>query len=216
MEETTLIESKKSYAIARIAIIGVIMIVSSILLRFIIPPTWVAWYKEVGKEIESRAILKNLIAPSQGFDFVISGLLYLGVIFTIYGTFQILAYKNVSLTVTNKRVFGTSSWGKRVDLPIDMISAVATAARGGIAVSSASGAIRFAGIKNNKEIHETISKLLMERQSKPAPAPTPAPEAAAAPARISAQELKELKELLDRGIITQEEFDAKKKQLLGL
>ncbi len=42
------------------------------------------------------------------------------------------------------------------------------------------------------------------------------PEAAAAPARISAQELKELKELLDSGIITQEEFDAKKKQLLGL
>ena len=29
-------------------------------------------------------------------------------------------------------------------------------------------------------------------------------------------ELKELKELLDQGIITQEEFDAKKKQLLGL
>ena len=30
------------------------------------------------------------------------------------------------------------------------------------------------------------------------------------------KELKELKELLDAGIITQEEFDAKKKELLGL
>ena len=29
-------------------------------------------------------------------------------------------------------------------------------------------------------------------------------------------QMKELKELLDLGIITQEEFDAKKKQLLGL
>ena len=28
--------------------------------------------------------------------------------------------------------------------------------------------------------------------------------------------IKEIKELLDAGIITQEEFDAKKKQLLGL
>ena len=28
--------------------------------------------------------------------------------------------------------------------------------------------------------------------------------------------LRELKELLDMGVITQEEFDAKKKQLLGL
>ena len=31
-----------------------------------------------------------------------------------------------------------------------------------------------------------------------------------------AEELKQFKELLDMGIITQEEFDAKKKQLLGL
>ena len=30
------------------------------------------------------------------------------------------------------------------------------------------------------------------------------------------KELKKMKELLDMGIITQEEFDAKKKQLLGL
>ena len=32
----------------------------------------------------------------------------------------------------------------------------------------------------------------------------------------SADELKKFKELLDCGIISQEEFDAKKKQLLGL
>lgn len=36
------------------------------------------------------------------------------------------------------------------------------------------------------------------------------------PAISSADELKKFKELLDSGIITQEEFDAKKKQLLGL
>jgi len=34
--------------------------------------------------------------------------------------------------------------------------------------------------------------------------------------KSAADELKELKELLDAGIITQEEFDAKKKELLGL
>lgn len=37
-----------------------------------------------------------------------------------------------------------------------------------------------------------------------------------APAVSTADELKKFKELLDAGIITQEEFDAKKKQLLGL
>lgn len=35
-------------------------------------------------------------------------------------------------------------------------------------------------------------------------------------ASTSADEIKKYKELLDMGIITQEEFDAKKKQLLGL
>lgn len=37
-----------------------------------------------------------------------------------------------------------------------------------------------------------------------------------APAASAMDELKKLKELLDMGIVTQEEFDAKKKQLLGL
>lgn len=37
-----------------------------------------------------------------------------------------------------------------------------------------------------------------------------------APAISAADELKKFKELLDSGVITQEEFDAKKKQLLGL
>lgn len=46
-------------------------------------------------------------------------------------------------------------------------------------------------------------------------APAPAP---AAPTSVSeaADDLLKLKELLDAGILTQEEFDAKKKQLLGL
>ena len=43
-----------------------------------------------------------------------------------------------------------------------------------------------------------------------------APAVSAAPALSSADELKKFKDLLDAGIISQEEFDAKKKQLLGL
>lgn len=41
-------------------------------------------------------------------------------------------------------------------------------------------------------------------------------DAPAAPAASALDEVKKLKELLDMGVITQEEFDAKKKQLLGL
>ena len=54
----------------------------------------------------------------------------------------------------------------------------------------------------------------MARQGK-----TKTVETAAAPTIAStsnADEIKKYKELLDMGVITQEEFDAKKKQLLGL
>jgi hypothetical protein len=37
-----------------------------------------------------------------------------------------------------------------------------------------------------------------------------------APVSDTAVQLNELKQLLDQGILTQEEFDAKKKQILGL
>ena len=43
---------------------------------------------------------------------------------------------------------------------------------------------------------------------------SPAPAAAAVPSYI--HELRELKALVDEGVITQEDYDAKKKQLLGL
>ena len=62
------------------------------------------------------------------------------------------------------------------------------------------------------EIHNCVSDLLIERQTKPTAATAIKQEAP----KSDADELKKYKELLDSGIITQEEFDAKKKQLLGL
>lgn len=118
------------------------------------------------------------------------------------------------IVVTNKRVYGKTMFGKRVDLPIDSISAVGTSALNSIAITTASGAIKFVMIKNRNEIHDAVSKLLIERQTKEAPAaPTTIKQEVSA---SNADELKKYKELLDMGAITQEEFDAKKKQLLGL
>ena len=108
--------------------------------------------------------------------------------------------------------FGRTSFGKRVDLPLDSISAVATGRLNGIAVATSSGRIVFNLIKNRDEIHKAVSELLIHRQSKPAV--TAAKEEPTF--QSTADELKKLKELLDMDIITQEEFDAKKKQLLGL
>ena len=64
---------------------------------------------------------------------------------------------------------------------------------------------------NSRElVRITREEYEAEMKAANAPAVVPAPVASAA------DELKKFKDLLDAGIITQEEFDAKKKQLLGL
>ena len=153
------------------------------------------------------------VYPNKGV-FIFCLFTYIGIILSVFGLIFLLANRNVSLTVTDKRVYGTAKWGKRIDLPLDMISAVSTAKLGGIAVSTSSGAIRFWGIKNNTEIHEIISKLLLERQEKEKPVTTTTIKQEIP--QSNADELQKYKNLLDNGTITQEEFDAKKKQLLGL
>jgi hypothetical protein len=47
-----------------------------------------------------------------------------------------------------------------------------------------------------------------------APPPPPPPPAAAAPARDPISQLKDLKELLDAGVLTQAEFDSQKQKIL--
>lgn len=126
-----------------------------------------------------------------------------------------LILKSMEIVVTDKRVYGKTYFGKTVDLPLDSVSAVGSKWFKGIAVATSSGKISFLLIKNAREIHEEIRKLLIERQEKKEQAQAATP-AVAPVAKSGAEELKEYKELLDSGIITREEFDAKKKQILGL
>ena len=122
------------------------------------------------------------------------------------------------LTVTNMRIYGKSAWGKRVDIPQNSITAISTSKLlRGITASSASGYIKFLLIKNTEEIYQTLNELLIERQKKSF-VEQPAvyiPHPTAVTTQSDADELKKFKELLDAGIITQEEFDTKKKQILG-
>lgn len=116
------------------------------------------------------------------------------------------------MVVTDKRIYGKVAWGKRVDLPFDSISATSTLRLfKGVSVSSASGRIKFLLIKNASEMYNEINKLLIERQKKETPANINVENKSDTP-----NDLIKLKELLDMEIITQEEFDAKKKQILGL
>lgn len=112
-----------------------------------------------------------------------------------------------AIEVSNKRVCGKAAFGRRVDLPLDKISAVGTSILNGISVATSSGRITFYLCKNRDEVFNVISELLLNRQNINTPSNL---------TTSNADELKKYKDLLDNGIITQEEFAQKKKQLLGL
>ena len=99
-----------------------------------------------------------------------------------------------------------------MDLPIDSVSSVGVGVFKSISVSSPSGTLVFTMITNRDEVHKAISNLLVNRQNKP----TVVTEIKQEIPQSAADELKKYKDLLDNGTISQAEFEAKKKQLLGL
>ncbi len=135
---------------------------------------------------------------------------YIGLYFWVVAIcflFTFLMMKKMQITITDKRVCGKTYFGRSVDLPMDSISAIGSSWFNGIAVSTSSGKVSFLFIENSKGIRELLCQLLIDRQGKPQ---------SVIPNKSNADELKKYKELFDSGIITQEEFDAKKKQLLNL
>lgn len=122
----------------------------------------------------------------------------------IVGGFPFILILKTTLVVTDQRIYGITWFGHRVDIPIDSVSSVGIGWLSSIAVVSVLGKTRFFGIANTEEVHQTIIELLQGRS------------ATANVGQDNTAQLKALKELLDSGVITQEEFEAKKKQLLEL
>ena len=175
------------------------------------------WHLDEGEKCwECKQYEKGEFAYAVEYTFYMTNILSFLVPFaglSLIGGLIYLWLRSYELTITDKRIYGKVAWGKRVDLPVDSVSATATISLfKGVSVSTSSGKISFLAIKNAAEIYKVVSGLLIERQqekSKPAPI-------IEAPKSDEADQIKKYKELLDSGVITQEEFDAKKKQLLGL
>ena len=140
-----------------------------------------------------------------------------GCVFLLFAIIFSLIYLSVSrsnIIITNENISGRTFWGKKVVLPIHMVSSYSISKFFSvIAVSSASGFVKFPFIKNYEEIGSVLQKLLNERQKN-----TETNKSLFINKNNSnnLDDLKKLKELLDNGIISQEEFETKKKQLLGI
>lgn len=217
MNEQTLIQTKPKYNMNVLALITFAFFVALdfiiLLIHSIIKyGTGYRTYYYFGEyfSVKNEWSPENIIDSIEDMLPLALGLLVIGIVMAI-----IVYLSKSELTVTNMRVYGRGFLGKRVDLPADSISAIAAspALFRGVVVSTSSGKISFFMIENHELVYKTISQLLIERQNaKTNSSHTSVPTAMT----NTADELKKFKELLDAGIITQEEFDAKKKQLLGL
>ena len=119
--------------------------------------------------------------------------------------------KLCEITVTDKRIYGKAFFGKRFDLPIESVLSVSTLpVIKSVSVITSSGKISLFGIKNADEICSVINGLLADIKN--GKSVVSEPEYAAETVTESKSEkfdqLKEYKNLLAQGIITQAEFDA--------
>lgn len=139
-------------------------------------------------------------------------LIILGIVVAIM-TFLHFYIKNAKIVVTNKTVSGYAAFGKRVDLPVDKISAVGIGWISSIVVATSAGKVSFVGLSNQKDVYYAIYTLMSERQK---PTVEDKVNSGDTNTQVNYDELIKLKELLDGGIITQDDFETKKKQILGL
>jgi len=152
----------------------------------------------------------------------------LGKILDVYENKVVFTSTQSTSTIVTGLVFGTSmTQGEKTIYFKDAIgvqykpSSIADGyiqietAAGGVSTSnsqySGENAIQFSGKKSNEEAEIIVAYIRKQiEEIKNAPVGGIVQQVSAA------EELKNFKELLDMGVITQEEFDAKKNKLLGL
>lgn len=204
---------------------------------------FVKFYKHYGK-IETRHVWMggdNYVWREEWVEDEIFnvGFLFLGILITIAGTVLPIIMRKIAdniarqcrLSLTDKSVIGNKKTlfsNKVLNLPIDKIDSIMAShsfldtLRGGdtLLIRSASGVVKFPWVQNaNEFVDATLAKIEEFKQS----AKKENQNLISAVAKSvgansgnssSAQKIKELKELLDSGLITQEEFEAKRKELL--
>lgn len=214
MEENVIIKSKSNRAIIFIAafVIGIAAITFCYNLiqyqetvKLINAKEGVAdALEELGHHSDARSYQRNVTKTKTKATIQMCAIIA-AISIMVVSIIIILFTAKTKLVITNKRACGIAGLGKRMDIPIDSISSIGTGIFQSVIIASSSGRIVFAGLSNYNELHNVVSNLLIQRQK----------NGTTSNNNIAA-ELTKFKELLDSGIISQDEFDAKKKQFLGL
>ena len=112
--------------------------------------------------------------------------------------------KNSEIAVSDTFVTGKHSFAKNANFPVGKITSVGVGKFSSVVVAVGSEKYKFWLLENNQKIVGVISEKIQTK------------ETGSNTGNSSATEIQKYKELFDQGVITAEEFEAKKKQLLGL
>lgn len=133
------------------------------------------------------------------------------IVFIVIAILVYVFHYKQELSVSESGITGKAAKGKEISFPFERIASVNKIAYGGLSIQTTGQEnIKYRFLKNQAEMIESISSNIAKMQM------TQAHSIADKNSNSAADELKKYKDLLDNGTILQEEFDAKKKQLLGL
>ena len=127
-------------------------------------------------------------------------------------------FNRVSIVVTNCKIICNYGYKASVNIPIDSISSITmnSSFLSAIGFTCAGNSFKMFYIENRKEIIEVINELIVENTMDRKQVVAPITKDQTTNNVDIATELKKYKKLLDDGLITQEEFETKKKKLLDL
>ena len=159
----------------------------------------------------NNVLISAAVDAKQVKTLKIMGIIYLILVFPLGILLLLKGIKlgNQKIEVSKENIKVTCK-NKTSVLPIDSISGVEHLEKiKGISLfTTTSQQMRFEAISNAKEVVDAINDLINGSKSKGSKS--------TADASDSADQLAKYKKLLDSGVISKEEFDAKKKQLLDL
>lgn len=161
---------------------------------------------------------KTYAEPSEMFT------TWIAAIFLLMCIVAIILYnmmKDCTLTANDKFITGRTLFGKAVTFPLDNVSSVsAKKTFNCIKIVSNGKSKSFLALENYLDLHRAISEKINAPKIQPIVLQAPVIQSTENTQKNESgntiKELREYKELLEQGIISEEEFAAKKKQILGI
>lgn len=114
--------------------------------------------KEKCEELKNKGLIEFAIEDGQNSYWIC--LISIVSLTLLIGIVYYRAYFRCEVIVTNKRIYGKKTFGKKIELPIKNISFVETSGLKGVTIRTASKKVVFRFVKNNELICQRISQLL--------------------------------------------------------